>query len=153
MSQFLEGFQRKIHECFNNLGYRKTLWIREELRESRFYLEVFLPHGTEKKRRRTLLCFTKSLVTKRLRIGEWGGDGGASRRSVERFCLTAPKNNVEDPFRAMFRKLSGSESLWVSLGEKCQSFASNNFCLTVPNLFISESFNVSLISQMEKFYA
>ena len=94
LSQFLEGFHRKVHECFNNLGYRKTLWIREELRESQFYLEIFLPHGTEKMRRRTLLCFTKSLVTKRLRIGEWGGDGGASRPSVERFCLTMPKTFV-----------------------------------------------------------
>ena len=69
------------------------------------------------------------------------------------FCLTVPKNLVEDPFRALFQEVSGNESLWIRAGEKCQSVPSNTFCLTVPKLFVGEPFSVSIISRIEKAYA
>ena len=35
-----------------------------------------------------------------------------SRFSVEIFCLTVPKNFVEEPFCAVFEKISGSEKVY-----------------------------------------
>ena len=46
----------------------------------------------------TLLCFKKSLVTKNLRIGEWGGEKGPSRLSVKGFCITVTKSFVVETF-------------------------------------------------------
>ena len=63
-------------------GYQKTLRIREGVHESRFSFENFVSHGTDKMRRGTLLCFRKSLITKLLRIGDWGREEG----SVRTFC-------------------------------------------------------------------
>ena len=57
-------------------GYQKTLRIREGVHESRYSFEIYVSHGTDKMRRGTLLFFTKTLVTKFLRIGEWGGEEG-----------------------------------------------------------------------------
>ena len=38
-------------------------------------------------------------------------------------------------------------------GGEYQELPSKNFCLTVPRNFVRESFSVSLISGIEKFYA
>ena len=38
-------------------------------------------------------------------------------------------------------------------GGEYQELPSKNFCLTVPKNFVRESFSVSLISGIEKFYA
>ena len=68
-----------------NKGYQKTLRIREGVHESRYSFEIFVSHGTDKMRRGTLLCFRKSLVTKFLRIGDWGGEEGSIRISFRKF--------------------------------------------------------------------
>ena len=39
-----------------------------------------------------------------------------SRFSVEIFCLTVPKNFVEEPFCAVFQKIFGSEKVYVWVG-------------------------------------
>ncbi len=41
---------------------------------------------------------------------------------------------------------------WIRKG-KYRDFPSKIFCFTVPKSFVGESFNVSLISVIEKFYA
>ena len=67
---------------------------------SRFFIETLLSHSTEKLRRGTLLCFTEFPVSKKFfekRWGEEGEEGGVSRFSVEKFCLTVPKFFVGEP--------------------------------------------------------
>ena len=64
------------------------------------------------------------------------------------FCLTVPKNFVEEPFRVSL--VSGIEKFYTSKGYV--TFFCRNFFLTVPKIFAGEAFSVSLISSIEKFY-
>ena len=46
-----------------------------------------------------------------------GGGGGGGGREYQNFlskilCLTVPKNIVEEPFCAVFQKISGSEKVY-----------------------------------------
>ena len=53
---------------------------------SRFSVEIFLSHSTERLRRGTLLGFTKILVSKKIMDKRGGGRGkGVSQFSVENF--------------------------------------------------------------------
>ena len=81
-----------IEESFNvSIIYRVSKNITDKRRGAGItvFLESFVSHGTAKKPRGTLLCFTKSLVTKFSRIGEWGGEEGSIT-----ICLTMPKTFV-----------------------------------------------------------
>ena len=50
-----------------------------------------------------------------------------------------PKNLVgEQPFCAVFQKMSGSESVLKKRGKECQKFQSIVFCLTVPKIWLGE---------------
>ena len=53
-----------------------------------------------------VLCFRKCLVAKKF-LDE--REGELSRFPPEIFCLTVPKHFVEEPFYAVFQKISGSE--------------------------------------------
>ena len=61
------------------------------------------------------------------------------------FVLTVPKHFVEEPFCAVFQKISGSEK-WIRARGKYQDFPSKSFCLTVPKKLVGEPFSVSFIS-------
>ena len=78
-----------------------------------------------------------------------------SRSSVEYFCLTVPKNFVEETFSAVIRKKSASEKVFEKEGRRgeYQGFPLKFFCLRVPKNFLQEPFRVSLISVIENFYA
>ena len=39
-------------------------------------------------------------------------EGGGNHDFVNFFCLTVPKNFVEEPFCAVFEKISGSEKVY-----------------------------------------
>ena len=68
------------------------------------------------------------------------------------FCLTVPKNFVEEPFSVSL--ISGVENFYASEGyATIFDFPSNFFCLTVPKNFVGEPFSVSLISGIQKHYA
>ena len=60
-------------------------------RISRFSVEKFLSHSTEKLRRGTLLCFTKFLVSKKF-MDKRGEEGSISRFSVENFLSHNAEN-------------------------------------------------------------
>ena len=79
---------------------------------SRFSVQNFFSHSTEKLRRRILLCFTKILVTKKLMDKRGEGRKGVSQFSVELVGLTVPKNFVGEPFCPVFQKISGSEEVY-----------------------------------------
>ena len=74
---------------------------------SRFSIENFLSHSTEKLPGGTLLCFTKFLVSK----------------------------------KSMDKRGGGAEY---------HDFPSKVFCLTLPKVFVGESFSASLVSGIEK---
>ena len=76
-----------------------------------------------------------------------------SRFSVEIFCLTVPKNFVEEPFCAVFQKTSGSEKVYGKEGEGVNKLLSKISCLKVPKDFVEEPFSLSLISGIGKIYA
>ena len=57
---------------------------------SRFSIENLLSHNTKKRRRGTLLCFTKFVVWKKF-MDNTGGGGVVSRFSVKFFSHTADK--------------------------------------------------------------
>ena len=70
------------------------------------------------------------------------------------FCLPVQKHFVEEPFCAVFQKISGSKkSLRRRRREKYQDFGSKIYCLTVPRTFVGEHLEMSLISGIKKFYA
>ena len=79
---------------------------------SRFSVENYLSHSTEKLRRGTLLCFTKFLVSKKLMEKRGEGRKGVSQISVELVGLTVPKKFVGEPFCPVFQKFSGSEEVY-----------------------------------------
>ena len=79
-----------------------------------------------------------------------------SRFSAKIFCLTVPKQFVEEPFCAVLQKISGSRKVYgyeAGRGE-CQDFPSKIFCLTVPKHFVEEPFLAVLqkLSGSQKVY-
>ena len=55
------------------------------------------------------------------------------------FCLRVPKIFVEEPFCAVFQKISGSQkAIGKDEEESIKTFCRNFFCLKVPKLFIGE---------------
>ena len=58
--------------------------------------------------RGTFLCFRKSLVSKNVRDKRGGGYHDFPSKL---FCLTVLKHFVEEPFCAVFQKISGSEKV------------------------------------------
>ena len=77
---------------------------------SRFTIEYLLSHSTEKLRSGTFLCFTKFLVSKKFMDKRGGGVSGFFCQIF--FCLTVPKNFVEELFCAVFQKNSSSENVY-----------------------------------------
>ena len=78
-----------------------------------------------------------------------------SQFSVESFSSHITKHFVEEPFCAVFQKISdGEQSLWKRRGRgEYRYFPSNFFCLKVPKSFVVEPFSLSLVSGIEKSYA
>ena len=67
-------------------------------------------------------------------------------------CFTVPRNFVGELVcvseTSCYRK-----SIPITGGRERHDFASQFFCFTVPKNFVGEHFSVSLISDLEKFYA
>ena len=76
-----------------------------------------------------------------------------SRFSVERFfCLTVPKHFAEEPFYAVFQKISGSAKVYgEERGGKIKISFETFLCHSAQKL-VGERFRVSLSSGIEKFY-
>ena len=117
------------------------------------------------------------LTVPKISVGNpWGKRGGEYQDFLSKiFCLTVPKIFVGESFTVAL--ISGSEKVWIggggvsrfsvenflshsaenlrreSVGEEggeYQDFLSKIFCLTVPKIFVGESFTVALISGSEK---
>ena len=96
-----------------NLWYRIILRIGEKGGEKEgitTFCQMCFSHRIENFRRGTLLCFTKSLVSKKFMDGKVGGEeDGVTRFSVDSFCLTVAKNFVGELFTVSL--VSGIEKL------------------------------------------
>ena len=81
-----------------NFWYRKILWIgRGRGGVSQFSLENLLSHSTGKLRRRTLLCFRKFLVSKKV-MDKKGGRTECHNFPSKICCLTGPEKFLREPF-------------------------------------------------------
>ena len=118
--------------------------------KSRISIENLLSHSTEKLRRGTLLCSTKLLVSKKL-MDKRGGGGREYHdfqsksflfHSAEKFR----RGTLQSVTQIGYRKK-------LCLRGEYHNFLSKICCLTVPTNFVGESFSVSSISGIEKFYA
>ena len=100
-------FDNSFQRVFTNIN-STTDFCTLCRRVSRFSVEKFLSHSAEKFRRGTLLCFRKFLVPKNVRDKRGGGYHDFLSKL---FCLTVPKNFVEEPFcvseNFWYRKMLG----------------------------------------------
>ena len=128
--------------CFRNFRQRKSLWVRggggrEGI--SRFSVEKFLSHSSEKFRKGTLQCVTNFGCRKILCFR------GLSQDFLSKFfCLRVPENFLEEHFCAVFHKFSGCEKFYGQElgggGGGGVDYPSNSFCLTVPKNFVVQPF-------------
>ena len=72
--------------------------------------------------------------------------------SANFFCLAERENFAGNTSVVCFRKFLAAKWLMDKEGEY-QYFPSKISCLTVPEIFVGQTFRVSLISGLEKFYA
>ena len=63
------------------------------------------------------------------------------------------KISYRNPSLLCFRKFLVAKKFFDKRGGGYQDFESKNFCFTVPKSFLGYPFRVSLISDVEKFYA
>ena len=76
-----------------------------------FFCRTFLSRSTEKLCSGTILCCVSENFWWRKCL--WiRGRGKYQDFPSEIFCLTVPKNFVEEPFCAVFQKISGSEKVY-----------------------------------------
>ena len=107
---------------------------------SRSSMENLWSHSTEKFCWRTLLCFTKFLVSKKL-MDKRGEEGGSFSIFVHNFfSLTVPKTFVGEPYSVSL--ISVMEKFYAYEGNFL-IFYRNFLCLTVPKNVIGEPFHVS----------
>ena len=116
LSHSTEAFPRGTLLCFRKFGVSKNFMPKREI--SPFSIENLLSHSTEKLRRGTLLCFTKFLISKKI-MDKRGGGGREYHDFLSKiFCLTVPKNFVEEPVCAVLQKISSSEKVYGIEGEE-----------------------------------
>ena len=81
-----------------------------------------------------MLCFREFLAAKFLKKR-----GKEYHKILWKFCLTVPKRLVgEQPFCAVFQKISGSENVLKKWGKEYYNFQSKVFCLTVQKFLVGE---------------
>ena len=101
-----------------------------------------MSESIEQRRKGTLLCFTKTLVSKKIMDEEEGG----RREGVPEISVKKPLSQSAEKFRTgtllcCVQKFSGSEN-FMDKKKGNHFFPSKLFCLNVPNLFVEEPFCV-----------
>ena len=93
LSHSAEKLHRGTHQCVINFGFRKILGFRELCHD---FVSKILSHSAEQFRRETfLICASENIWSRKKDKDKRGGE--ISRFSVKTFCLTVPKNFVEEP--------------------------------------------------------
>ena len=119
LSHSTETFRRGTLLCCvsENFWHRKILWIRGrgERGSITIFRQNFLSHSAEKFRRGTLLrCVSENIWYQKILWirGGWGGGREYHDFPSKLFCLTVPKHFVEEPFCAVFQKISGIKKFY-----------------------------------------
>ena len=119
-----------------NSGIEKFI---HKSRVSRFFVDTFLSQYWNFCRG-NFLCYRKFLASNNLK--DKSGVGGYHDFPSEKFCLTVPKNFVEEPLDASEK--FGHRKILCIRGD-ITIFCRKFFCLTVPKYFVEEPFCVSEI--------
>ena len=134
MSHSAEYFRRVILSCCFNFGYRKILDKRGE--EYQYFpskifclTEPIIFVGES---------FPVALISSTEKVWTRGG-GGVSRYSVEKILFHSAEKIRRESFTVAL--ISGTEKVWIGGGEgECRDIPSENFCLTVPIIFVGNPF-------------
>ena len=105
-----EKLRRWTLLCLTKFLVSKKFMYKRGGGVSRFFVKSFLSHSAEKYRRGTLQCVTNFGYRKILCFRELCHDF-----LLNFFCLTVPKNFVEDP--SVFQRISGSENVYAYEGK------------------------------------
>ena len=127
--------------------YRIDLDERVGGRVSRFSVETFLSHSTDKFRRETLYGVTNFEVSNTFPL-----QSVMSRLFVETSVLQFRKSLQGNPSRLRFGKIPLAKKFIDKKWGEYQDFPSKVFCLTVPKKAVGESFSLSIISCIEKIW-
>ena len=94
----------------------------------------------------SLLCFRKIPVAKK-----YMEKGENQDFASKHFCPTVTKNAIGEPVNISL--ISGIENVWMRGWRGAENFPSKLSFLTVPEIFVRQTFRVSLLSGLEEFYA
>ena len=138
LSHSAENFRRGILYCCINFVCRKSLDKRKGI--SRIYVEIFLSGSAERLRRGILFCFNDFGYLKGL-DKRGGGEIQILRRnffshSAESFRRGILYCCINFVYQKSLDKRRGGY----------QDFPSKIFCLTVPKVFVEESFTVAVMA-------
>ena len=111
------------------------------------FLESFFSHSTETFRKRTPLCFRKNPVPKKIM-----DESGKAPFSVE-ILLFHSTENFRRGTRLCFGNFLLSKRFLYTKGEGVPRFYVTNLLFDSTENFVGEPFSVSLISDLDKFYA
>ena len=147
LSHSAENFRSGIFHCCINFGYRKRLEKRgrgvPRFRSKNFCLTVPKISVGE--------SFTDALFSGSEKVYGQEGGRGVPRFSVEKF-LSHSAENFRRGILYCCINFGYRENLEKRGGGGDQDFPSKFFCLTVPKIFVGESFTVALFSGSEKVY-
>ena len=121
---------------------------------SRFFLKILSCHSTKKLRRGTLLPFTIFLVSINF-VDKRGGEeeGGSITVFCRKFFVSKAKKLLRRSLLYFGTFLLAKIFMHKRGKVAYHDFPSKLSCLTVPKLFVGESFSASLVSEIEKIYA
>ena len=149
LSDSAEKFRRGAFLCCvsENIREPRSLWIRGE-GVSRFSVKQLSSHSAEKFCRGTLQCVTILAYRKKFCFRRLCHDF----LSIF-FCLTVPKNFLEEPLSAVFQKDSCIEKIYASEGYV--TIFCRIFCFTVPKKIVEKPLSAVFqkVSGIEKIYA
>ena len=151
MSHSDENFRRGgIVWCFINFRVAKKL-DKKGGGVSRFSVENFWSHSAENFRRGESFSVSINSVIEKF----YASEGYVTIFDfLSIFLSPVPKILVGEPFCAVFHRISGSKNFWISSAGGVSRFSVENFLSrSAENFRRGESFSVSLISGIEKFYA
>ena len=122
LSYSAENIRRGNLQC-SLFSRTEKVWTREG-GLSRFSVDFFLCHSAGVFHRES---FTVALISCIEKV--WISEGEHQDFPSKLFCFTVPKTFVGELFSAVFRKISGSENVYVKEGAKYQDFLSEFFVL------------------------
>ena len=136
--------------CSRRFPRAKKFMDQRRKESIKLFRRKVLSHSAKSFRRGTLLRCVSENFRQRKSLSIRGEERGVSRFAVEIFL-----SHSAEKFRTRTLQCFTNFGYRISLEKRgeYQGFPLKLFCLTVPQNFVPEPFNVSLYSDIEKFYA